>query len=125
MLRELLAGHAAGAGRAPDWPAQVRAALRTRGLRTELRDLMMRAVERGLGPDDLARLGREHGRPEWVAAAQVLDEYDEVTALASPGAYDPALIVSAPPSAARRRTPTCSPTYGVVPGSSRSTTRRR
>ncbi len=95
VLRELLAGHAAGAGRAPDWPEQVRAALRTRGLRTELRDLMMRAVERGLGPDDLALLGVQYDRPEWVAAAQVLEEYDEVTALASPGAYDPALIVSA------------------------------
>lgn len=94
MLRDLLAGHAAGAGRAPDWPDNVRAALTTRGLRTELRDLMMRAVERGLGPDDLARLGAEHDRPEWVAAAQVLEEYEQVTALATPGAFDPALILS-------------------------------
>ncbi len=95
VLRELLAGHAAGVGRAPDWPEDVRAALRTRGLRAELRDLMMRAVERGLDAADLAELGRAHDRPEWVAAAQVLEEYDQVTALASPGAYDPALIVGA------------------------------
>jgi superfamily I DNA/RNA helicase/RecB family exonuclease len=95
VLRELLAGHAAGAGRAPDWPDDVRAALRTRGLRAELRDLMMRAVERGLGAQDLALLGREHDRPEWVAAAQVLAEYDEVNALGSSSAYDPALIVGA------------------------------
>ncbi len=94
MLRDLLEGHAAGAGRAPEWPDPVRAALRTRGLRTELRDLMMRAVERGLGPDDLARLGVERSRPEWVAAAQVLEEYEQVTALATPGAFDPALILS-------------------------------
>ena len=49
----------------------------------------------GLDAADLAALGRTHDRPEWVAAAQVLEEYDEVTALASPGAYDPALIVGA------------------------------
>src|SRR5262249_18425161 len=94
-LRELLAGHAARAGRGPEWPEGVRAALPSRGLRTELRDLLMRGVERGLDADDLAELGRRHDRPEWVAAAQVLREYDEVTALASPGAYDPALIVGA------------------------------
>lgn len=94
-LRDLLAGHAAGAGRPPDWPDDVRPALRTRGFRTELRDLLMRAVERGLGPDDLAELGRRHDRPEWVAAGQMLEEYEEVTALDAPNAYDPAMIVSA------------------------------
>jgi superfamily I DNA/RNA helicase/RecB family exonuclease len=95
VLRELLAGHREGAGRGPRWPDQVESALRTRGLRAELRDLMMRAVERGLDPGDLADLGRSHDRPEWVAAADLLREYDEVTALSSPGAYDPALIVGA------------------------------
>src|SRR5690606_31454745 len=34
-------------------------------------------------------------RPEWVAAAAVLQEYDQVTALRSPGAYDPAWICTA------------------------------
>ena len=55
----------------------------------------MRAVERGLGPEDLATLGRRRGRPDWVGAAEVLDEYVEVTSLATPGAYDPAGIVDA------------------------------
>ena len=55
----------------------------------------MRAVEHGLEPADLAALGREHDRPEWVAAAEVLREYDEVTALSGPGAYDPAWILGA------------------------------
>ena len=94
VLRELLAGHAAGEGAAPTWPAEVHAALATRGFRTELRDLLMRAVERGLDDDELARLGRAHGRPDWVAAAQVLGEYLGVTGLATPGAYDPASIAS-------------------------------
>lgn len=94
VLRELLAGHAAGEGAAPRWPAEVREALATRGFRTELRDLLMRAVERGLDDDELAQLGRERGRPDWVAAAQVLGEYLGVTGLATPGAYDPASIAS-------------------------------
>ena len=95
ILRELLAGHGAGAGKAPNWPAHMHAALSTRGFRTELRDLLMRAVERGLDAGALAALGVAHDRPEWVAAAQVLTEYDEVTALSRPGSYDPASILGA------------------------------
>lgn len=102
ILRDLLAGHAADdggllAGRtpAPAWPEALHAALTTRGFRAELRDLLMRAVELDLEPPDLVRLGVEHERPEWVAAASVLDEYDEVTAFSAPGAYDPAWILGA------------------------------
>ena len=95
LLRELLAGHASGEGKGPDWPEHVQAALATRGFRTELRDLLMRAVERGLEAGDLATLGVRHDQPVWVAAAQVLAEYDEVTALSHPGSYDPASILGA------------------------------
>ncbi len=95
ILRDLLAGHATGVPVAPAWPERVQEALGTRGFRAELRDLLMRAVEHGLEDADLARLGREHERPEWVAAARVLREYDEVTALSAAGAYDPAWILSA------------------------------
>ncbi|MGL4743337.1 MAG: PD-(D/E)XK nuclease family protein, partial [Dermatophilaceae bacterium] len=93
VLRDLLAGHASGAVPGPSWPASLALALPTRGFRAELRDLLMRAVELGLAPTDLARLGQRCGRPEWVAAAQVLREYDEVTALSAPGAHDPAAIL--------------------------------
>ena len=41
----------------PRWPERVHLALGTRGFRGELRDLLMRAVEHDLEPDDLARLG--------------------------------------------------------------------
>lgn len=94
ILRELLSGHAEeGAG--PAWPDHVRPALATAGFRGQLRDLLMRAVEHGLEPEDLARLGADHDRPEWAAAAQVLSEYDQVTALSDPGSYDPAWICTA------------------------------
>jgi len=96
VLADLLAGHEAGAVAGPVWPASVHPDVRVlRGFRDELRDLLMRAVERGLGPADLAELGRRRARPDWVSAAEVLDEYVEVTSLATPGAYDPAGIVDA------------------------------
>src|SRR5450631_1827205 len=95
ILGELLAGHACHEGRAPDWPEHMHEALATRGFRTELRDLLMRAVERGLDAAGLAALGIAHDRPDWVAAAQVLAEYDQVTALSGPGSYDPASILGA------------------------------
>ena len=94
ILRELLAGHAEQ-GSGPDWPASLTAALPTGGFRGQLRDLLMRAVEHGLEPSDLARLGELHERPEWCAAARVLAEYDEVTALSDPGSFDPAWICTA------------------------------
>lgn len=95
VLRDLLAGHAAGDAPGPEWPESLRDALGTRGFRNELRDLLMRAVEHGQGPVDLEKLGHEHDRPEWVAAARVLEEYDEVTAFSRHGAYDPAWILTA------------------------------
>jgi superfamily I DNA/RNA helicase len=96
VLAELLAGHAEGYGTAPEWPASTSDQIRElRGFRDELRELLMRAIERGLTPADLARLSRSQNRPEWFAAAQVMDEYLDVTALSTPGAYDPAGIIDA------------------------------
>jgi superfamily I DNA/RNA helicase/RecB family exonuclease len=96
VLADLLAGHEEGVVAGPRWPEAIGPQLRAlRGFRDELRDLIMRAVERGLGPDELAGLGQRYGRPDWVAAADVLGEYLDVTALATPGAYDPAGIVDA------------------------------
>ena len=95
ILGELLAGHARNEGKPVRWPADMHAALATRGFRTELRDLLMRAVERGLDAGGLATLGAAHNRSEWVAAAHFLAEYEQVTALSRPGAYDPASILGA------------------------------
>lgn len=94
VLGELLQGHRES-GTGPAWPQDLAQALTTRGFREELRDLLMRAIEHGVSPDHLAALGREHGRPEWVAAARVASEYDEVTALSRPGAFDPAWVLTA------------------------------
>ncbi|MBR7743824.1 ATP-dependent helicase [Phycicoccus sp. BSK3Z-2] len=95
ILRELLVGHEVGGTPSPPWPESVRLALPTRGFRTELRDLLMRAVELGLTPEDLEALAQEHDRPEWTAGAAVLREYEDVTALSAAGAYDPAAVLGA------------------------------
>jgi superfamily I DNA/RNA helicase/RecB family exonuclease len=83
------------AGDPTRWPVEVRPALRTRAFANQLRDLLLRAVERGVDPADLAELGRRYDRPLWVAAAAFAHEYAGVTALAHPGAYDPAELVRA------------------------------
>ncbi len=94
VLGDLLAGHRES-GTGPAWPPGLRGALHARGFRDQLRDLLMRTVENGLGPEELATLGQQHDRPEWVAAAELLREYDEVTALQGPGSFDPAWICTA------------------------------
>ncbi|WP_245993159.1 UrvD/REP family ATP-dependent DNA helicase [Xylanimonas allomyrinae] len=99
VLGELLAGHLEGEGTAllvPDGLPEE--ALGLRGFRQELRDLLMRAAERGVGPADLAELGRAHARPEWRMAAQLYEEYLDVTSLRagtpdSGARYDPAVVI--------------------------------
>ena len=96
VLRTLVAGSA------PErWPAELRPALATRAFAGELRDLLMRAVERGLDGPALADLGRRHGRPDWVAAGDLLREYQDVTVLQDPGGYDPAELVRSATNALR------------------------
>ena len=69
ILRELLAER----DPAP-WPAELRPALRTRAFAGELRDLLMRAVERGLdGAGAGPARARARSRADWVAAGRVPD----------------------------------------------------
>ncbi|MFY1634045.1 ATP-dependent helicase [Solwaraspora sp. WMMB335] len=63
------------------WPPELRAALPTRAFATQLRDLLQRATERGVGPVELARLGERLGRADWPAAARFLRQYVAVLAL--------------------------------------------
>jgi superfamily I DNA/RNA helicase/RecB family exonuclease len=88
ILRQLVAGNPADR-----WPAALQPALQTRAFASELRDLLMRAVERGLDGPALAALGRARNRADWAAAGEFLAEYQNVTALGSPGGYDPAELI--------------------------------
>src|SRR5262249_12163520 len=76
-------------------------ALRTRGFAVELRDLLLRAVERGVSGPQLTQLGRRYDRPDWLAVGAFLREYLDVTALARPGAWDAAELIQAATNALR------------------------
>jgi superfamily I DNA/RNA helicase/RecB family exonuclease len=90
-IRRLLRGEISdGAG---DWPERLRPALGTRGFAEELRDVLMRAAERGLDGKALRQLGRRRGRDDWVAAGAFLDRYTARFDLAPVPAYDYAEIV--------------------------------
>ncbi|GGT39753.1 hypothetical protein GCM10014713_36860 [Streptomyces purpureus] len=80
-VRELLAGQLdlerdglAGI----DWPDDLRACLTTRGFADEVRAVLARTRELGLGPRALARFAARVGRPDWKAAAGFLAEYLDV-----------------------------------------------
>ncbi|MGH3717031.1 MAG: ATP-dependent helicase, partial [Micromonosporaceae bacterium] len=93
VIRELLAS-----GDASEWPVGLRPALRTRGFAGELRDLLLRAAERGVSPAELAALGRQVGREDWMAAGRFAQTYADVLALRDAttrgtAAYDTAELV--------------------------------
>ncbi len=94
-VRRMLRAEAAGGEPAAThrWPDRLLSALGTRGFATELRDFLLRAAERGLDGRGLARLGRAHGRDDWVAAGGFLDRYTARFDLAPVPAYDYAEIV--------------------------------
>ena len=84
VVRELLAGQPALArdGRARvRWPDDLRAALTTRGFADEVRAVLARSRELGLGPAALRDSAARAGRTDWLAAAAFLREYLDVTDL--------------------------------------------
>ncbi|MFE0894253.1 ATP-dependent helicase [Streptomyces rochei] len=80
-VRELLAGQVdlerAGLSHVR-WPDELRACLTTRGFADEVRAVLARSRELGLGPDALGAFARRTGRPDWGAAAVFLAEYLDV-----------------------------------------------
>lgn len=90
-IRRLLRGEIADGAR--NWPERLHPALPTRGFAEELRDLLMRAAERGLDGRGLRNLGRQHDRDDWLAAGLFLDRYAARFDLAPVPAYDYAEIV--------------------------------
>jgi superfamily I DNA/RNA helicase len=84
IIRELLAGDLEdGDASAVAWPAHLRPALSTAGFATELRDLLARCTERGVDPIALQRIARSQGRPEWLAAGQFAQAYEQIMLLRS------------------------------------------
>lgn len=76
MVRTLLEGQRRI--RSIRWPDDLRAALTTRGFADEVRAVLARARELGLGPQALSSFADRIGRPDWKAAAAFLSEYLDV-----------------------------------------------
>ena len=92
-IAELLAGQLAD-GSGPRWPQPLSAeVLAVRGFRSELRELMARATELEVSPARLRELGDEHEHPEWVAAAEFIEDYLRVIASARENQLDSAELV--------------------------------
>jgi superfamily I DNA/RNA helicase len=82
IIRELLAGDLEDGDASPvAWPTQLRPALSTVGFANQLRDLLARCTERGVDPIALQRIGRTYGRPEWLAAGQFGQAYEQIMLL--------------------------------------------
>ena len=62
--------------------------LLTQGFIRELRDLIMRANERGISPEKLAELGKKNGERYWEAAADFWYRYKEIAAIREDSAGD-------------------------------------
>ncbi|WP_055486246.1 ATP-dependent DNA helicase [Streptomyces sp. WMMB 322] len=93
-IRELLEGQLAleADGRARiAWPDELRACLTTRGFADEVRAVLARSRELGLGPGELGDFAHSTGRPDWSAAAGFLAEYLDV--LDAQGVLDYAELV--------------------------------
>ncbi|KRE95289.1 DNA helicase UvrD [Nocardioides sp. Soil774] len=84
------------------WPDGLRAAVGTRGFAREVQDVLARARERGLDPEDLAELGRSAGLPVFEAAGLFMEQFLDVMAAQSAIDY-PDLIARAVIEATRHR----------------------
>ncbi len=81
LVRDLLGGEVDGVVPGSGWPQRIEPALGVPGFAAELRELLLRAAERGLGPDELAELGARHEVAEWFAAGRFFRSYEQVTLL--------------------------------------------
>lgn len=93
VIRELLAGQAEE--NRGQWPPELRPALNYLGFARQLRDFLLRAAERGVGPDYLANLARAYARPMWAGAADFLTEYRQTMALAGTHQFSASELVAA------------------------------
>ncbi|WP_420543179.1 ATP-dependent helicase [Streptomyces katrae] len=109
MVRTLLEGQRRL--RSIRWPEDLRAALTTRGFADEVRAVLARARELGLGPTALASFADRIGRPDWKAAAAFLSEYLDVLDLQ--GSLDYAELVHRAVLLAEE-TPSVSSSYDVI-----------
>ena len=98
FIKELLQGDIQDGFK--EWPEDLHLALTTDGFARELRDLILRASERAIIPDQLAKLGEMQGEKYWSAAASFWRRYInsmvmlEISAQDAKLRIDPSEIIS-------------------------------
>jgi len=85
-IKELLTGDIEDGYK--EWPEDLHAALTTNGFARELRDLILRASERGISPAQLEQLGIAEGEKYWFAAAKFWQRYLNSMVMREIGASD-------------------------------------
>ena len=80
QIRQLLALDAADPSKTL-WPAELRAALTTRGFAKELREFISRAIERGTSPQELNTFAKKYQQRYWPAICQFWEKYKSAMAL--------------------------------------------
>ena len=85
-IKELLAGDIEDGYK--EWPEDLHAALTTNGFARELRDLILRASERGISPAQLEQLGIAEGEKYWFAGAKFWQRYLNSMVMREIGASD-------------------------------------
>jgi len=98
FIRDLLQGDISDGFRA--WPKELHLALSTHGFARELRDLILRASERGVTPEQLEEYAQKYGEKYWHGAADFWRRYNgamflrEVSAGDSKLRIDPSELLS-------------------------------
>jgi len=98
LFRDLLQGDIADGYR--QWPKDLHLALSTNGFARELRDLILRASERGVTPEKLEEYAKSYGEKYWQGAADFWKRYNgamflrEVAAADSKLRIDPSELLS-------------------------------
>lgn len=78
-----------------EWPDRLRPAVGMRGFARQVRDLILRAQERGLGAVELTELGESERVPEWTAVGRFLNRYQQAVRLTHNNDLNAAELVSA------------------------------
>ena len=93
-IRELLGPSAIS--NSADWPEDLLAAVKTAAFAREMRDLIMRATERGISSDQLAQLSTRENFPLWLPASKFYLEYTQSRTIDEDYKLDPSeLIINA------------------------------
>ena len=78
VVRDLLRSHREPPPGGVSWPDEWRPLIGLRGFAEEVRDLLARCQERGVGPTDLDVLGARTGRSAWQTLAPFYREYLQI-----------------------------------------------